>query len=267
MPDPETLRREVADLDWYHTIELAPGIVTRGWFDLRPIVDDVPIPASLAGKRCMDVGTFDGFWAFELERRGAQEVVAIDILEPAEWDWPADTDPATVAEIGRRKAGGRGFEIARRELGSSVERLELSVYDLDREDVGAFDLVFLGSLLLHLRDPVGALERVRSVCDGQLVLVDAVDLLRSVAGRRPLASLDGRGRPWWWKPNMAGLARMVEAAGFAITDGPRRVYLPPGAAYPVPPLRPRLLLTAPGREAATVALKGDPHATLAAVPR
>ena len=36
------------------------------------------LPESLAGVRALDIGTFDGFWAFEMERRGA-EVVAIDI--------------------------------------------------------------------------------------------------------------------------------------------------------------------------------------------
>ncbi len=29
--------------------------------------------------RALDVATFDGFWAFEMERRGASEIVAIDL--------------------------------------------------------------------------------------------------------------------------------------------------------------------------------------------
>ena len=127
-----------------------------------PSSASVPFPDSLAGKRCLDIGTFNGFWAFEMERRGAEEVVAIDVLDPARWDWPVRS-PSDVREaIGKRQAGGAGFEIAKRELGSSVERLDRSVYDLDPADVGEFDLVYLGSLLLHLRDPVAALERVRA---------------------------------------------------------------------------------------------------------
>ena len=65
---------------WYHTLELAPGVVTPGWFDLRPIVSLLPWP-DVRGKRCLDVGTYDGFLAFELERRGAAEVVATDISD------------------------------------------------------------------------------------------------------------------------------------------------------------------------------------------
>ena len=55
---------------WYHTLELPGGIVTPGWFDLRGVVDRLPWP-DVRGKRCLDVGTYDGFYAFELERRGA----------------------------------------------------------------------------------------------------------------------------------------------------------------------------------------------------
>jgi hypothetical protein len=36
-----------------------------------PTVERLPWPSSLAGMRCLDIGTMDDFWAFELERRGA----------------------------------------------------------------------------------------------------------------------------------------------------------------------------------------------------
>jgi tRNA (mo5U34)-methyltransferase len=265
--DREDLSAQVAALQWYHTLELAPGVVTPGWFDLRTVVEGIPLPPSLEGRRCLDVGTFDGFWAFEMERRGAEEVVAIDVNEPDRWDWPVGSDPDTVAAIARRKAGGVGFEIARRELGSSVRRIERSVYDLDESD-GSFDLVYLGSLLVHLRDPVKALERVRSVCDGTLIVVDGVDLLLSLLfRRRPLARLDARGRPWWWYANDAGLARMIESAGFEVIDGPRRIYMPPGPGQPVARFRPGLLRTAEGRHALVVGWRGDPQAIFVARPR
>ena len=61
-----TLAAEVASHPlWYHTLELGPDIVTAGWFDLRPRVDRMPWP-DVRGKRCLDVGTWDGFLAFEL---------------------------------------------------------------------------------------------------------------------------------------------------------------------------------------------------------
>src|SRR5438445_13590752 len=117
--------------EWYHTIELAPEVVTPGWFDTRGIVDELPFPETLEGKRCLDVATFDGFWAFEMERRGAAEVHAIDVLDPLAWDWPANSTSGVMEALEQRQERGRGFEIAREALGSSVERLEMSVYDLD----------------------------------------------------------------------------------------------------------------------------------------
>ena len=122
----EELRRKVGEHDWYHTIELAPGVVTPGWFDLRDVVTPDPDPRIAGRARALDVGTFDGFWAFEMERRGASEVIAIDVLDPAAWDWPAGSEPAAMREIGKRKAGGAGFLLAQRALGSGVRRLERS---------------------------------------------------------------------------------------------------------------------------------------------
>jgi tRNA (mo5U34)-methyltransferase len=266
---PQTLADEVAGFElWYHTLELAPGVITPGWLDCRPAVEHVPFPASLESKRCLDVGTYDGFWAFEMEKRGAAEVIGIDVLDGNQWDWPAGADPKDVAFLNERKARGRGFEIAKRELGSSVERLELSVYDLDPEVHGRFDLVYLGSLLVHLRDPVRALERVRSVCDGSLLVMDGIDPLLSVLfPRQPVSRLDGLGSPWWWYGNAAALGRLVESAGFDLDSRPRRVYIPPGPGRQTVSFKPKLLLSAKGREELTVAWKGDPHAVLSARPK
>lgn len=273
-PDPsalndDALREYVAQREWYHTIELRPGIETPGWFDLRPVAPLVPWP-DLAGRRCLDVGTFDGFWAREMLRRGASEVLAVDILDPQRWDWPAGGGQGIVEALAARKRKGDGFEFVNRALRQPIERRELSVYDLDPAEIGSFDLVYVGSLLLHLRDPIRALERVKSVCrpEGAMLLVDAIDLELTLRHpRRPVASLDGLGRPWWWRPNLAGLVRMVVAAGFELTRPPVRMWMPLGKGYAGPRLRPTLLKTAAGREAIVLARRGDPHAAVLARPR
>lgn len=262
------LRTEVAKLDWYHTLELAPGVVTPGWFDHRSIVHKVPLPGRLDGKRCLDVGTFNGHWAFQLERRGAAEVVAVDVLDPAHWDWPVGSDPAAIAEISKRMEDGNGFELARAALDSNVTRHDCSVYDLNPEQFGEFDVVYVGSLLVHLRDPVRALEAVRSVCAGELVLVDGIDLpLTLKAPHTPVFRLDGAGRPWWFTANLAGLGRIVEAAGFELTSEPSRLYVPPGAGWNPSRRAVRGLFSRTGREALIGAWKGDPHGVITARPR
>lgn len=267
--DEQTLQAQVSAVpQWYHTLELAPDVTTPGWFDLRQVVDEVPFPKDLTGRRCLDIGTFDGFWAFEMEKRGASEVVAIDVLDPAEWDWPSGSDEAVVQAIGTRKANGRGFDVARAALGSSVERRELSVYDLDPADIGTFDFVYIGSLLLHLRDPVLGLERARAVCGGEALVLDAIDgLLSTLFPGRPLAGLDGQGRPWWWKPNVAGLQRMVEAAGFELTGEPVRTRLQLGPSQPRSAVTPSTLRSREGREHLLLARMGDPHAAIPVRPR
>src|SRR3954454_12343409 len=178
----DALRDRVAENPhWYHTIELAPGVATPGVVDLRDLAPRV-LPASLAGLRALDVGTFDGFWAFELEKRGA-EVVATDVprLDAAEWP-PANRARLEAAARELNVELGRGFRIASEALGSSVRRVEVSVYHLDTDAIGGpFDYAFIGALLLHLRDPVRALERVRDVLvpGGRLTLLEPVDPVTS----------------------------------------------------------------------------------------
>src|SRR5687767_838024 len=113
---------------WYHTMELAPGEVTPGWFDLRPVIDHLPWP-DVAGKRCLDVGTYDGHLAFEMERRGAAEVVALDSADHESWDWPVRVRRQGLGLDTLAGEKGAGFRAARERLDSKVERIELNVYD------------------------------------------------------------------------------------------------------------------------------------------
>ncbi|MGH2953238.1 MAG: class I SAM-dependent methyltransferase [Solirubrobacterales bacterium] len=219
---------------WYHTLELGDGVVTPGWFDLRPVVERMPWP-DVAGKRCLDIGTWDGFLAFELERRGAAEVVATDISDPAGWDWALrfrELGPEVMAAMAGEKTG-TGFEIAKQALGSSAERVEINIYDLDPERVGSFDVVVCGSLLLHLRDPVRALEAVRGVCRGMFLSAEQVNPRLSAIHRRlPVASFAGGDRGQWWVPNVAAHRRLVEAGGFAVERATGAYAIPLGEGHP-----------------------------------
>jgi tRNA (mo5U34)-methyltransferase len=231
----ESARERVAAHDlWYHTMELAPGVVTPGWFDLRPIVERMPWP-EVRGKRCLDVGPYDGFLSFELERRGASEVVAADIGSHLDWDWPVamrERAPELVALAGPEV--GAGFRIAHEVLGSAVERVEVSAYDLSPERLGRFDVVVCGSLMLHLRDPVRALEAIRGVCDGHLLSAETIRLgLTAMHPREPAAELVGIGELCqWWVPNAAGHRRMLDSAGFDVVTAARPYAVPFGPGHP-----------------------------------
>src|SRR5215469_1800364 len=70
---------------WWHSFELPGGEVVRGMNPLEVLkqrIAQFPIPGDLRGKRVLDIGAWDGWFTFEMERRGA-EVVALDC-----WDNP-----------------------------------------------------------------------------------------------------------------------------------------------------------------------------------
>ena len=199
-------------MGWYHTIELAPGQETKGMFDLRPFVDRYGLPDSLEGKRCLDVGTWDGFWAFEMERRGG-DVVAIDLDDESALDWPPRRRPDTFPDEPR----GANFAVAKEALGSNVDRHVLSVYDATPDRLGTFDFVFCGSVLIHLRDQMLALERIAGVVREGGLFVSA-EAYYSRAGRLPIAIARYRAdRPSavvFWEPNPHAWRRMLATAGF-----------------------------------------------------
>lgn len=213
LPPGDEKPKQASDIAWYHTIELPDGTVTPGLFDHRALVPHYGIPDSLSGKRALDVATFDGFWAFELERRGA-EVVALDLDRVSQLDLPGQ------AERQRRReqvdvAMGAGFEFAQSALGSRVARLAGSVYDLNPADFGSFDFVHVADLLLHLRSPIAALCALRSVTAGQLLLSDVFHPgLSSQSGELLVEYAGGWDDAVWWLPSLEALAQMVADAGF-----------------------------------------------------
>ncbi len=199
-PDLDALRAEVADIAWWHTIDLGNGIVTPGRDESPARLPLLHLPESLAGQTVLDIGAWDGFYSFACERRGAQRVVASD-----EFAWT------------RLGTGRRGFDLARDTLGSSVETLQLDVLDLAPETAGGtYDLVLFLGVLYHVPDPLLALEHVASVTGSTLVLETHVDLLttrRAAAAFYPADELYGDDTNWWG-PNLAALVGMLEAVGF-----------------------------------------------------
>jgi tRNA (mo5U34)-methyltransferase len=255
---------------WYHTMDVAPGVTTPGWFDLRHIVNQLPWP-DVKGMRCLDIGTYDGFFAFEMERRGAAEVIAIDVEDHLLWDWPPDYRakdlPRDPGFSGPPK--GAGFRLVHELIGSNVDWRPLNVYDLDPDTIGTFDVVVMGSLLIHLRDPIRALEAVRRVTGGHFMSSDQIELGLTLRGRnRPLYTLNGSGGACqWFNYNAAGHERMVFAAGFEILTK-MRPYTVRFNIHGKPPITPRNLARAAARKWVTGGdLPGVLHQALLARPR
>jgi hypothetical protein len=220
--DRERLLAEAAKYYWYHCVELAPGVVTDGVFDMTPVLPEYRVPDDMTGMDVLDVGRASGFFAFEFERRGAC-VVATDIASLADWDWVggdetrADRLAVHAAHSAEDHISG-AFRFAKAARGSSVEEKTVNVYELDPAVFGGrkFDLVFAGSIASHLRDPILAFERLRSVTKGScIVAAPSFDIpaVRNHAMMTLVGTAD-EDRRSWWVMNARGLAETLRCAGF-----------------------------------------------------
>jgi tRNA (mo5U34)-methyltransferase len=213
-PERRALVAQVAETEWYHTLDLGHGVLTPGFFDHRPHLHHYHLPASLEGMRALDVATYNGFWAFEFERRGAAEVIGLDIERFADIDLaPARRAEMTDEQLQRRT--GRGFEIASTALGSRVRREICNVYDLSPAAFGLFDVVFCGDLLLHLTNPVRALQRICSVTRGWAYIAEMYDPYLDRPGQYKLLNYHGGRTDYvWWTFGFGTLQQMIADAGF-----------------------------------------------------
>ena len=185
---------------WWHSVDLGGGVITSGVHKLEELRDNYArfnLPDDLTGKRVLDVGCWDGFYSFESERRGAQ-VVAVDVWRP------------------------ENFFKACRALGSRVEFHELSVYQINRDLLGSFDVVLFLGVLYHLRHPLLALERICEVTNDVAVIESHV-IDNIMATPRPIMEfyeIDELAGQYdnWWGPNARCVSNLVRSAGFARSE-------------------------------------------------
>ncbi len=212
-PEARAVAERANAVDWYHAIELPHGVVTPGYVDHRAMKDRYGLPADMRGIRALEVATFDGYWSFEMERRGA-DVVAVDIASWSRADIPLRTlEEMTPAED---EPTGAGFRLAKELLGSSVERRETSVYELDPDELGTFDVVFVSDLLLHLRDPQRALERIFPILNpgGYLLIAEPYNPDLESFGNTAVTQYFGFYQYIWSIPSTMTLKTMLRVAGF-----------------------------------------------------
>lgn len=217
MPD----EPDLSSIDWYHTIELPGAVTTKGLWDERRVVRKLPMPASLEGLRCIDVAAADGFFSFEMARRDADFVLSTDLDQVEAEDWQA-VEREEVPSVPGRGRAWRAFNLAQESLAyPNIERVDVSVYDLDPEVHGQFDFAFMGNILLHLSDPARAVRAVRGVLKpgGRLLSLEPVSMVLSAASMPwPVASLSTSDEPRWWTVNVKGHRRIIQAGGFEILD-------------------------------------------------
>lgn len=218
----QTLREQVAEIGaWYHVLDFGDGIVTPGAFEMSRYLEHYPLPEDMSGMRVLDVGASNGFFSIEFDRRGADEVIAIDLPCWGDHDWTPrqrrvlEKRSQAEAEQVDGSLFGRPLELAIRESGCrNVQRRELRIYDIAPERLGEFDLVFCGSMLMHVQDPLAGLHAIRSVTKpgGRLVLSSST---YAEENPDPVAAFVGE---WdqsnFWQLNPACALRMIRMADF-----------------------------------------------------
>jgi tRNA (mo5U34)-methyltransferase len=233
--------RRCGDHDfWYHSFYFDNGYEQRGDYDIGRDVADYNFPEDMTGMEVLDVGTGSGWFATYFEQRGAK-VTTVDARGYCDFDvfgrsaYPDVTtekpSPDRILPDGRviyYSPVSRGFWVMKDILGLKAEYVNARIYDICPElfDGRKFDLVFVGSVLMHLRDPIGALMAVRSVCRSRLI-ANSLRLPDRDGERTPymlLVSSD-EDKITWWVPNKACLMQWFRAAGFSKIDAERTVNL------------------------------------------
>jgi tRNA (mo5U34)-methyltransferase len=214
--DQGKIASEIAKISWFHTFDFGNGIVTDGYDKSYRRIRTLHMPEDLSGMSVLDIGSWDGFFAFEAERRGASRVLATDSFCWSGEGWGTKD----------------GFNLARNILNSKVEDREIDVMNLSPEKVGEFDLVLCLGVLYHMRDPLLALEKVFSVTKRQLILdthIDCMTIKRPVIAFYPGKELNNDGSNWCG-PNRAAVEAMLKTVGFKRVEMVFRQY-PQSSGY------------------------------------
>lgn len=201
-PEARAIIEKISGYEWYHTIDLPHGVATPGYVDHRAQLHRYHLPEDMTGMRVLDVATFDGFWAFEFARRGA-EVIGIDLNSTRDVDVPRNWRAEFEAEM-PDQIKGEGFKIAKEILGSKAERKVCSVYDVSPEKLGMFDMTFTSDMLIHIRDPLAAMEAVWTVVKpgGFSIFADVYHPELDAFKDNALLEFANAGQSdVWWRPN------------------------------------------------------------------
>jgi hypothetical protein len=114
-------------------------------------------------------------------------------------------------------------------LQSSVQFWNSRAYDISPALFGGqkFDLVFLGAILCHLRDPIGALMAARNVCRHRVIASTPIVLGETEPDILPRQYLPytNADKISWWLPNEACFKHWFLAAGFTGVDVSRQATL------------------------------------------
>lgn len=221
---------------WYHTFDFnrdVKGITPE--FDLSGSIDEFLLPKDMAGKTFLDIGTANGFFSFEMERRGAK-VTSFDLgLDDDTDKVPYPGSPDRSADTREFMLGfHKGYWYAHRQFNSKARAAYGSVMKMP-DWLGTYDVVLLGSILQHLRDPMGAIIQADRRAKKTMIICEAYYESSDPVMRFQANPEAAEPQYWtWWVMSPAFLVLAMKTLGYEDIEvnGPFNLQQLP-AAYPV----------------------------------
>ena len=181
---------------WHHKFRLMDGVDTPGSYDPGFLLKLLALPTDMRGIRALDIGPSDGFFSMHMALRGA-DVTSVDY----------------------RAKATHGFAAMEAVTGLKFDYRQANLYELNRCDLGGFDIVLFLGVLYHLPDMIRALNIVNQLCDGRLLLETAYepDLLPGTTVARYYESATlANDRTNFWVPNRECILAMLGDCSFEV---------------------------------------------------
>lgn len=195
--------RELQSVPWFHSMKLLPDLEVQGIksaatleLERAAIIGDL----DLSGRSVLDVGSWNGFYAFAAKQAGAARVTATDrfVWEHAEY------------------RGRETFDFARECLDLDIDAVTIDPTEFPGQ-LEVADVVFFLGVFYHLRDPIAVLDKVARMARECLVLEthqDLISLDRPAMMFYPRDELAGDNTNWWG-PNPECVLEMLNDIGFS----------------------------------------------------
>ncbi len=211
---------------WYHRIDLGDGVVTPGneWEHLWNMIRAVRSKIAYEQRAVLDIGSWDGLWAFEAEKLGARYVVATDCapaypFENTGVDWQHALEKFLLL---RDILGSKAIPFYNASPYNLTQRLDSLIFRKTGCEHLKFDIVQHLGVLYHLRNPLHALSEARNVLkDNGTLLVETACILDEP---RSVMLFNGAGDPktfricadrsTWWAPSWPCLKEMLQTSFF-----------------------------------------------------
>ena len=201
-----------SECEFYHSIDLPRAGSIVGHWDLRGRFADYIAHTPIKGRTFLDVGTATGFLSFEAEKCGAF-VTSFDADGPERYQYAAGYTNND-SDYFRRLRNGYAF--AHEQLGSKANLVLGDIYSVS-QSVAPHDVVLVGQILVHLRDPLLALQQAAEASKDVLVITEG-----SFESESPVSIFLGDKSPYSWWHLSTGLYRAyLGMLGFDITSATR----------------------------------------------